>query len=565
MAQAQATDCISQINVAERKIADYNANWNIWDIEYKRLEQEIINKEKEINIKDVELHNWVLLQLQNNKKGVLIKRGYEFEGREGCGNWPGNMCHDACHWLFSINYLTPRGRKPSNIAHYFTYKQHCKWELAEWETYRCYCEIMNDDSHNLFFTKRDYINELIKEKTTLQNTISTHAKNMPQFPPIIIRCCDKVIECDNKVYGPNSCYGNLQICKQSNYNILDKSRTTELETSNRTKILKIKDDLNPIINQINELNNTVFNLTQQLRNSIDNNNITNSILNVKNFNEKLSLIMTQIETIRNINNIENEAKELFNYITADTTHKREMQSIFEIIKERINTIQQIIKQARSTFSDNKIIYETLLNEELNLNLLKIEQNKIIASIKNINDYLDSLKIMNDTVNSLTITSQEDIDKLLEIYNKAIILVKNINLEIKNVNDYKNELTNIYNKFTINSFLINNVKEIYKDSITKIENILKKINDYGIDNIIEKIYSIFLKNKNIYEASLLKLDEEKLKIIQDEELNKLKIINKIDNIIIKNDIKQEEASGINITYIIIGIAIVIISLFLFIKK
>jgi len=268
-----------------------------------------------------------------------------------------------------------------------------------------------------------------------------------------------------------------------------------------------------------------------------------------------------------------------------------MEAIFVIISSNVNKIQNLIKQANNTFSNIKIIYDTLLNEELNLNLLKIEQNKILASIDRLNEFLDNLKIIYDTVNLSTISSREDIDKLLDIHKKAIILVTNINLEIVDLNKFKNELTNIYNKFTINSFIINNVKEIYKQSITKIDNIFKRINEFGIDIIIDKIYSIILNNKNIYETNLLDeelnkikiiKDEElnKIKIIQDEELNKIKIIkdeelnkikiddiiiNKTDNIIIKNDTKQEESSDLNIIFIIIGVVILIIFIFFLFYK
>jgi len=582
MAQNEASSCISQIDDAERRIAEYNANWNIWDIEYKRLDNEITNKETEINNKDTELYNWVISELQNNWEGVLLKGGYNVQNRNGCGNWPGDECSITCrnNFINTGSYTTPRGRRPLSIDHYHTYMQHCSWTLPASETYRCYCKAMKGSSASEFNSRAAAINQLIIQKTNLQNTKTTHSGNMPQFPPITVKCCDKVIECNNKIYGPNACYGNLQICKQSNFNILDKSRTTELENANKTKIIKIKNDLVPVTEQIKELLKTMYTISRQVSSLIDINNISKSIIGVKEIYDRMSKLMASIETIRNINNIENEAKELFNYITADTTHKREMQAIFQTISTDVNIIKSLILQAKETFSNIKIIYETLLNEELNFNLLKIEQNKILASINKLNDYLDRLKIMNDTVNSSTISSQEDIDKFLEIYNKAIILVKNINLEIKDLNNFKNELINIFNKFTINSFLINNVKDIYNDTITKVGNILNRINDFRIDIIIENMYKIFINNKNIYDNNLIKLDEEKLKIIQDEELNKIKIINnqitddklivktddnKKDNII-KNNIKQEETTGINIIYIIIGIVIALISIiFLFIKK
>ena len=66
MSQSQATDCINQIDIAQTKIAKYNTDWNIWDVEYKRLEQEIINKETEIDSKDLNLFQWAMSQLQNN-------------------------------------------------------------------------------------------------------------------------------------------------------------------------------------------------------------------------------------------------------------------------------------------------------------------------------------------------------------------------------------------------------------------------------------------------------------------------------------------------------------------
>jgi hypothetical protein len=603
MAQAQASDCINQIDTAEKKIADYNANWNAWNIEYQRLQQEVIIKETEINNKDLELYNWMMSELQNNSRNNLIHGIYGGD-RDGCGDWNNPSCADKCREFFIDGgiYTTPRGRRPLSINHHHTHREHCKWTLPIDQTWRCYCKIMTSGSENEFNSRAANINSLIGQKTTLQNTVSTHALNMPQFPPIIVKCCDKVIECNNKIYGPNSCYGNLQICKQSNINIIDKSIITELEKANKAKIINIKQSLVPITAQVKEILNTIYNLSIQVANLIDTNNLSRSISDIKDIYNKISLLITKIETIKNINNTVNEAKELFSYITADTTHRREMDSIFQTIRTDVNNIQNIIKQANNTFSNIKNIYETLLTEELNINLLKQEQNKILGSIYRLNENLDRLIVIYDTINSSKISSQEDINILLEMYDKAKILVNNINLEIDDIKNFRNELTNINNKFTINSFLINNVREIYNQSITKIENIFKRINEFRIDIIINKIYNIILENKNIYEINLLNLDEEKklkiikdeekkLKIIKDEELNKIydkiinkiddkiinkiddkiinkiddKIINKTDNIIIKNDTKQEEPSGINITFIIIGIVIVIILIFIFYKK
>ena len=586
MSQSQATDCINQIDIAQTKIAKYNTDWNIWDIEYKRLEQEIATKETEINNKDTELYNWILSELQNNSAGELVQRG-----GDSCAAYRGSECSDTCREV-GLRIKTPRGRGPSGLEHYHTYNQHCNWNRVLWETYRCYCKTMTSNSKYVFDDRSRIILGIITEKTNLQNQINQHANNMPQFPPIVVRCCDKTIECNNKIFGSNSCFGNLQICRQSNFNILDKSRTTELENNNKTKILKMQKDLEPISEQIIELLNSIFNLSKNLSNSIDNSSISNSILNIRKIYDQISVLMTKIETIRNINNVENEAKLLFDYITTDTTHKREMQSIFESISVEVKNIKNLILQAKNTFSNIKIIYETLQNEDLNINLLKIEKNKILKSISLLNNYLDNLKILYDIVNSSSIKSQDDIDKFLEIYNKSVVLVKNINLEIKDLNLFKNELTNIFNKFTINSFFINDVKLIYNESINNINNITRKINEININTIIENINSIFLKNKKLYESDIIRFDEEKLKIIQDEELkiNQSKITNNPNNIInnpnnitnnpnniinnpsnidnknIINNIKQEEISGINIIYILIGIGIVIITIiFLIIKK
>jgi hypothetical protein len=588
MSQYQATDCINQIEIAQTKIAKYNTDWNIWDIEYKRLSQEIINKETEIDSKDLNLFQWVMSQLQNNPRDALIKGPYD--RYHGCGNWPGNECSETCRNIFINNgmYTTPRGRRPLSIAHHHTHMQHCSWTLPSSATYRCYCKIMTEDSKSYFDNNVSLINQLIVEKTTLQNTINQHGKDMPQFPPLVVRCCDKTIECDNKIYGPNSCFGNLQICRQSNFNILDKSRTTELENSNKTKILKIKDELNPISNQVRELLNSIFILSRQLSVSFDSNSITNSISNIKKIYDQISLLITKIETIKNINNVENEAKVLFDYITSDTTHKREMQSIYETISVDVKNLKNIILQAKNTFLNIKTIYENLLNEDLNINLLKVEKNQISKSISSLNNNLDNLEILYNTANSLTISTKDDIDKILEIYNKSVVLVKNINLETKELNEFKNSLTTIFNKFTINSFFYNDVKIIYDESLNYINNIIKRINEIKINNIIENIYNLYLIKKKNYESDLVRLDEEKLKIIQDEELKKIQEeinknlnnikltnnLNIIDNknidnekiINYNNDIKQEDTSSINIIYIVIGIAFfIIIILFLFIIK
>ena len=594
MTQSQATDCINQIDIAQRKIAEYNTNWTNWDREYNRLDTDIVNKEIEIEREDVSFYQWILSELQNNNTGHQTNGQYHTTN--GCGNWPSGSCDSLCKGL-SGRWNTPRSRGPSSVGHYHTHMENCSWTQARHDTYRCFCIGIKD--WDGWHSKKTHIETLITQKTTLQNTINQHARDMPKFPPIQVFCCDKTITCDNKIYGPNSCFGNLQICKQSNFNILDKSRTTELEINNKAKILKIQKDLDPISNQIKELLNSIYNLSRNLSSLIDNNSISNSILNIKKNYDQISVLMTKIETIKNINNVENEAKELFDYITTDTTHKREMQSIFESISIEVKNIKNIITQAKNTFSNIKIIYETLINEDLNINLLKVEHNKISKSISSLNNYLDNLEILYNSVNSLTISTQEDINKFLEIYNKSVVLVKNINLEIKDLNLFKNELTNIFNKFTINSFFINDVKLIYNESINNINNITRKINEININTIIENINSIFLKKKKLYESEIIRFDEEKLKIIQDEEklkiiqneiINNLKNIDdkkiddkkiddikiddikiddiKIDDIKIinyNNDIKQEETPGINIIYIVVIVIFIITILFLYIKK
>jgi hypothetical protein len=573
-----AQTCIKEIDAAQALIATYNADWNLWETEYKRLESLIPLKETDIETKDIQLYNFILYELRNNPVDGLFKG--EYWKNDGCGNWPGDECRNLCNEIVNDqNYKTPRGRRPLSIDYFHTHKKHCSWTLPESATYRCYCKILSDSSRGEFLNRAKIINDLITEKTNIQNTILQHAKNMPKLKPIVVNCCDKIIECDNKFYGPNSCYGNLQLCKQSNFNLLDKSKTTELENNNLSKILKIKDDLIPVNKQINELNDSIYNISKELSKLIDNKSISNSILNIRSIYEKISPLISRIDAIRNINNVENEAKQLFDYITTDTTHKRQMISIFDSIRSSVSIIKNIILQAKNTFSNIKIIYDKLLEEDLNINLLKIEQNNILNSIFLLNNYLDDLKIIYDNVNLLNISSQEEINLFIEMYNKTIVLIKNINLEIKNINDLKNTLLNIFNKFNINSFYYNDVKLIYNQSLNNINNIIKKISDFNLNTFIENINNIFLKKKNIYYAEKINSDKNKLKIIESEELeqissklsntlsniNLIDIQKKEDKIIIKNDIKSEETSGININIIIIISIVIITIIYFFIKK
>jgi hypothetical protein len=543
-------DCIDQIDYVEKKITEYNNAWNIWNKEYERLGQEIIDKQKTYEIKDLEFYNWILHQMINNPYNKLIKDGYESEpGRNGCGTWKGNECSDRCQLYKNI---TPMGKSPPFIDHYHTHKKHCASWLAVSETYRCYCKVVDDESYNNKF--RDVLT-FLKDKTDLQNKLTQHVKDVPKLndgKPIIVNCCLTTIECDNNINGPNSCYGNLQKCYLFNENLLKISERTELEKNNKDKIIKIYNDLGTLTNQINDLLNSIFNLSNNLSNLIDNSSISNSLLNIKKIYEQISLLVIKIETIKNIDNIENEAKLLFNNKN-NTAHEKEMQSIFNLISDEIKIIKNLILQAKKTFSDIKIIYETIQDEDLNINLLKIEQTKILGSIKKINDYINILNNLYDIANKLTLT-QDEIDIFVDINDKSIVLGKNINLEIKELNEFKNSIKNIFNKFTIDSFFIKEVKLIYNESINNINNITTKINENNINTIIKNINSIFLKKKNIYESEIIRFDEKKLKIIQDEELKSIK--SEITN----NDIKQEETSGINIIYIIIGIVLITIIFF-----
>jgi hypothetical protein len=571
-----AQDCINQIDAAQEKITKYNNDYNTWDNSYTDLSQQIVNKEKEIDGKDIELYNWVLSRLTD---GHQIDGSYVHEGRNGCGNWPGSECKDMCNrQYYKTLYKTPRGRHPSYIDYYHTYLKHCSSHLAVWETYRCYCKLMNTQDRTEFNNKEKHINDLIAQKSSLYTQLNN--LKMPVLEPIRVSCCEKNIECNNKLWGPNACFGNLQSCRQISVNILDKSAVTDLEIANKGKIEKIKKDLIPVSTQIRGLLDSIYSTFRQFNTAIDSNNIENSINKVSGIYNEISSLVTQIDKISNVNNIKNDAEVLFNYITTDTTHKREMRNIFDTISADVSSINSLIAQAKKTLTTVKDSYNTLLDENININLLKTEQTKITGSIELLNRDLGNLKTLFESANLLNISSQENIDKLLEIYNKSILLVKNINSEIININNFRNSLTQIYRKFTIDSFFFNDVYAIYENNIKKIDDIIRNINESNMDNIIEKINNLLINNKNFYQNELIKLDQEKLKKIQDEELEKNKIIRNelVDNlkndkllieeekIINTNNIKQE-ASGININiiiFIVVGIIIMTI-IFFYLKK
>lgn len=575
-----AQDCINDIDAAQEKISKYNNDYNTWESKYNQLSVDIVKKEKEIDGKDIELYNWVLSTLQNNYEGTLVKGNYDGQNRHGCGNWPGDECSRVCNKdsTYKNMYATPRNRVISSIDIYHTHKQHCSWTLPVSETYRCYCKLMKENDKESFLQKKNDILGLIRKKTELQTEINN--LKIPDFPPIVVRCCEKKIECDNKLYGPNACFGNLQSCRQTSVNILDKSAATALESANKTKIENIKRDLTPVSTQIKGLLDSIYSTYKQFNTAIDSNNIDNSINKVRDIYNGISSLVTQINNISNFDNIENDAKVLFNYITTDTTHKREMQSIFDTIRSDVRNINSLITQAKRTLKTVEDSYNTLLDENINIGLLKTEQTKTTGSVTLLNNDLGSLKTLFDSATLLNNSSQENIDKLLEIYNKSILLVKNINSEIIKINNFRNSLTQIFRKFTIDSFFFNDVYAIYENNIKKIDDIIRNINESNMENIIEKINDLLINNKNFYQNELIKLDLEKLKKIQDEELEKNKIIKNelVDNlkndkllieeekIINTNNIKQE-ASGININiiiFIVIGIIIITIIFFYFKK-
>ena len=249
----------------------------------------------------------------------------------------------------------------------------------------------------------------------------------------------------------------------------------------------------------------------------------------------------------------------------------------KLINDYKNSAENLLKKfdAKSTFND-KI---TKIYNEIN-NLITIENDnlkKIINLIDEINNYgnllniksnLDNLvsSINSDIItinnfytlaNDFVISNNEDIKNLEKINIDASTFFNNSKIaeNINSINNLKDSAEKLIKNFDNNSLLNDKVNKIYND----INDIVTNGNELytKVVNTINDINKIYLNKKNnflsneIYDnEKKVQADEEMLRIIQDEEIMKLKLEQELEFQLKKN---QSNTT----LYIIIGVALFLI--------
>ena len=279
----------------------------------------------------------------------------------------------------------------------------------------------------------------------------------------------------------------------------------------------------------------------RLRNVIKENNIANqqNIEIIKNNNEKeINNIKDECE--KDINNIKNKCEEDINSI------KKEYENTFNKINNNNDKLKKIINDLENTIKlkDDKINELTTKNNELKdeINIIRLvnEQMRKESLERNINpkDSKRNSSQSNNNFNSLIIINNKNNENEKES-DKSLKLNKfKSNTNIRNFNKSKTRALSGFNQQIINFSDKQNIKVNKKSKQSNYKKKeLEKI--YSIENIIQ---FEFISN----EISMPKLEEYFIENEEEDEINKIKNINKIKTY---GDKKLSESSDINNNFVV----------------
>ncbi len=342
---------------------------------------------------------------------------------------------------------------------------------------------------------------------------------------------------------------NNELCK--NYNSL-------FEQSIIQKIIEKFEIYKELIEEFeelkNEINKKIKIINEKNKNYLK--KINDIIKNANELNEKIkNLKLLEIIT-KTINEIITPKKEILNKF--ENINKK-FENLINDINEKNNKIKEI---------QNEIFSEDKFNEyEKKFNELKIEINKY-KNLEQFNNELNELieiknKLENDSKLILNNINKDEIKNIIENYKnfeisnknlyekinnfrqEFIIIMNNYNELVKNGEDYKNEILEIYNQFNLKEIPLNeHIEKTFKIIIE----LKDEINKLIVVNITEKM-NILIKdfekiqntNKKIIEEikNILKKDDNSVENDNSNDNNKTEIIESVDKKMIELENEQNE--------------------------
>lgn len=343
---------------------------------------------------------------------------------------------------------------------------------------------------------KETINNLNNNNGVISNN---YEKDKKEFDKVRLILKDQIKLLENQVVSLEESNKNKDKINNNNIDKFSK-KEDELILELKNRDAKIK-ELNTLIN---EKDTNINNLT------LENNNYANIIkLNEKSFNENYNIkeanYNAKIEELNNaieelIINKDNLNKELTVKKEENNKASKKTEQLIEIVKSQATELQEMSN-----------IHSIGIEENKNL---KVENNKLINKIKELEIKIDDIKnkneeiILKDKENHNKIINELKEDNKKEINNslnkqikKYENLFKKYNDLINTIKEKDNEINNIINENNskIKDIQINNSKELnwYKEEIEKLNN---KINTTYKEKISNLQCNIDAKINSEFETS-----------------------------------------------------------------
>ena len=294
---------------------------------------------------------------------------------------------------------------------------------------------------------------------------------------------------------------------------------------------------------------------------------------IKIINEKNKNYLKKInDIIKNANELNDKIENLkFLEIITKTineiiTPKKEILNKFENINKKFENLINDIKEKNNKIKElqNEIFSEDKFNEyEKKFNELKIEINKY-KNLEQFNNELNELieiknKLENDAILILNNINKDEIKNIIENYKnfeisnknlyekinnfrqEFIIIMNNYNKLVKNGEDCKNEILEIYNQFNLKEIPLNeNLEKTFKIIIE----LKDEINKLIVVNVTEKMNILIKDFEKIQNTNKKIIEEIKNTLKNDDNIiendnDKTEIIESVDKKMIELENEQNE--------------------------
>ena len=551
-----AAICDAALAAVEKSRNSYQTKYDEWFNDVKELTKKRDEAKEAYTRADIALANTPI-----NAQVANIARGYG--GGSECSSWSADECDTRCNWRY---LTTPGGRKSQ---WYYTRPRSDKCSQ------KCICHFVDTwDASDATEKKVKYE----QAENNLKNRINEEPKYKDENPPTV-QCCSNDLDCNKGI-----CRGIIQQCRF----VINERKKKENESTVIDNIRYIKKLLDEFIINFN-------------KNVESFNNNYNNFNNI-NFNQKnVNIIYNQINSIYDnltliFNSIEKDTEYIMIYFNSLFINNQRI-SANSNFKEESNRIlgDASTKTQEATYTYQKIIVElyfavydyfnNIVRKKNNYNTMLLKKSLLDTNVNNFNNNIETINNIYSEINAINLTSDIDLEKILELKDKAVNVFNN---QVKN---YKTSINEKFNEINILRDTISpDPKYLYFNLANNIyiacENMNTLVNKKFIEleEIINKTNNTTNQKKDNYETFKRHNEEKKILYAKEEEdksfnddLITMQLLEKENNNENSNNqitqfpintytYTSEETVKIDYTIYIIGAIVVVIFItFLFIKK